>query len=202
MIIKDFIKALSSKEPIPGGGGASALLGTVGVSLCLMSANIASGKEEFADHQKEINFIQIRTNEAVKNLYTLIKKDEEAFEPLSKVYKLPKDTENREQIIEEALINACSTLLEIIFEVYKIIDIIESLSKKCPRLVLSDVGVGAAACRSAVEGAAINIYANTKLMKNREFACKTESEVDRVLDEVKTRCDKVYESIKDKIKNK
>lgn len=45
--LKDFITTLSSKSPVPGGGGASALVGAVSVALCSMVANLTSGKKKY-----------------------------------------------------------------------------------------------------------------------------------------------------------
>ena len=55
--LSEFITALSSKEPVPGGGGASALIGAIGVALCSMVANLTTGKKKYAKYQSDIDDI-------------------------------------------------------------------------------------------------------------------------------------------------
>jgi len=50
----DFIDALSSKEAVPGGGGASALLGALSAALGMMVCNLTVGKQKYADVQDDI----------------------------------------------------------------------------------------------------------------------------------------------------
>ena len=45
---KDFAALLSSKAPVPGGGGAAALAGALGVALCSMVGNFTTGKTKYA----------------------------------------------------------------------------------------------------------------------------------------------------------
>lgn len=193
--MNDFIKELSSKSPVPGGGGASALIGAVGVALCSMVANLTSGKKKYLEYQKDIDSILSRTSASIKTLLELIKKDAEVFEPLSQAYSIPKDNPGREEILEKALITACSVPIKILAEISQVIDIIEELSIKGSKLAVSDVGVAAAACRSAMEGAIMNVYINTKLMKNREVALKTNAEAEMLLNDGVSRCNTVYRQI-------
>ena len=48
MTIQEFLDVLSSKEPVPGGGGASALAGALGNALGQMVANLTIGKKKYA----------------------------------------------------------------------------------------------------------------------------------------------------------
>ena len=148
--IDDFIKKLSSKSPIPGGGGASALIGAIGVSLCSMVANLTAGKKKYEEYQSDLEEIIIRTQKSIDKLLTLIQKDAEVFEPLSAAYRIPIGEPNRDEILENALVVACSVPLEILREVANVLDIIEQLSVKGSKLAVSDVGVAASAWFSAV----------------------------------------------------
>jgi len=114
--LTDFIAALSSKEPVPGGGGASALIGAVGVALCSMVANLTSGKKKYAEYQSDIEGIISRTSKSISNLLRLIEKDAEAFEPLWASYGISKDDPSRDEMLENALVAACSVRMEILRE--------------------------------------------------------------------------------------
>jgi len=198
--LNEFVKELASKSPVPGGGGASALVGAIGVALCSMVAELTSGKKKYAEYQNEIDDIIIRAGDSVDWLLALIEKDAEAFEPLAKAYAIPKDDPTREQILEQALVEACSVPIMILKEVAGIVDIVDALSKKGSRLVLSDVGAAASACRCAMESAAMNVYINTKLMRNTEYAKKTNDETETLLKDGVFLCDAIYRRVADELR--
>ncbi len=198
--IDEFIKDLSSKSPVPGGGGASALIGAIGVSLCSMVANLTSGKKKYEAYQKDLESIIVRTQSAINKLLTLVQKDAEVFEPLSAAYGIPKEQQNREEILENALIIACSVPLEILQEVENALDIIEQLSVKGTKLAISDVGVAASACRCAMESAIMNVYINTKLMKNREYASKINQDAENILANGIEVCNRIYQKITNELR--
>jgi len=200
MEIQEFISQLSSKAPVPGGGGASALIGAIGVSLCSMVANLTSGKKKYEQYQKDIEQILEVTQGSISRLLKLIEKDAEVFEPLSAAYGIPKEDPNRDAILEEALIKACSVPMEILKEVSGVLDIIVQLTEKGTKLAVSDVGVAASACRSAMESAVLNIYINTKLMKDRNYALKTNREAEEILNAGVRTCDEVYRKISNDLK--
>ncbi|MFI3213444.1 MAG: cyclodeaminase/cyclohydrolase family protein, partial [Eubacteriales bacterium] len=168
--IKDFFEELSSGSPTPGGGGASAMIGMVCSALCSMVGNLTSGKKKYAAYQSDIEEVLVQAKAATERLYQLIDEDALAFAPLAKAYGIPKDQADREEILEAALVVAARVPMEIVEEVYKLIPMMEQLVDKGSRLAISDVAVAAAACESALKGAVMNVYINTKLMKNREVA--------------------------------
>lgn len=198
--IQDFIDELSSKSPVPGGGGASALIGAIGVALCSMVANLTSGKKKYAEYQADIEDILARTKTSIKRLLELIQKDAEVFEPLSAAYGIPKDEPNRDEILEKALVAASSVPMEILQEVSAVVDIIEQLAVKGSKLAVSDVAVAASACRSAMESAVMNVYINTKLMKNQEYAIDINNKTAIILQDGVERCNKIYQQISDDLR--
>jgi methenyltetrahydrofolate cyclohydrolase len=193
--IEEFIRRLSSKEPTPGGGGASALIGAIGAALCAMVANLTSGKKKYAEFQVNIDATLRRLEGCIPRLLSLIEKDAKVFIPLSVAYGMPKEDPARETVLENALVDASSVPAEILDEVFDIVEIIEELSEQGSRLAISDVAVAASACRSAMEGAAMNVYINTKLMSNREYAEYLNTRPVSILTEGIARCDKVYAEI-------
>jgi formiminotetrahydrofolate cyclodeaminase len=193
--ISEFIEQLSSKAPVPGGGGASALIGAIGVSLCSMVANLTLGKKKYIEYQTDIEIMLLRTSKSIEKLLSLIQKDAEAFEPLSIAYSIPKNEPNRDDILENALVTACSVPMDILREVASILDIIEQLFVKGSKLAISDVGVAASVCRCAMESSVMNVYINTKLMKNRDYALKINEEARDILLNGVVRCDHIYKKI-------
>lgn len=193
--LDEFTKELSSAAPIPGGGGASALMGALASSLCSMVGNLTSGKKKYAEYQADIEAILSKATVLTEDMKSLIEKDAEAFEPLSKAYSIPKETEGRDEILEEALRVAALAPAEIVTKSKEVAILIEELVVKGSRLAISDVGVAAAACSACAKGAAMNVYINTKLMKNREFAEELNKTTVSDVEEVVAICDKAYVTV-------
>lgn len=200
----DFIEVLSSAAPVPGGGGASALVGSLGMALGSMVGNLTLGKKKYADVQEDIKQILTKAEVLQKELIDLVEKDAEVFEPLSKAYGLPKNTDEeikeREKIMESALKNACSVPLEIMRKALEAIALHQELSIKGTRIAISDVGVGVLFCKSALMGASLNVYINTKLMKDREYADKINHETEMLLEKGSKAADEVYKAVETGIK--
>lgn len=72
--------------------------------------------------------------------------------------------------MEIVLKDACSVPMEIMEKCCEAIELIQEFAAKGSTLAISDAGVGAAFCKAALEGASLNVYINTKSMKNREYA--------------------------------
>ena len=187
-----FLNELASSAATPGGGGASALLGAVGAALCSMVAELTSGKKKYAEYQSDIERISEQAKQSCKSLYDLIEADAAAFEPLSKAYGIAKDDPTRDYVLEDALHLACSVPLTIMKEAYKTIDLLEEVAIKGSRLAISDAGVAAAAVAACIKGGAMNVYINTKLMKDREYADEVNRQADSILKDGVKRCDYVY----------
>ena len=101
--VKDFTEVLASKAAVPGGGGASALVGAIGVALGNMVGNLTVGKKKYADVEEEVYALMDECQALREELLKLIDGDAEVFEPLSKAYGIPKDDPNRAEIMEIAL---------------------------------------------------------------------------------------------------
>jgi len=196
---KEFADVLASSEPVPGGGGASALVGALGIALGSMVGNLTLGRKKYLDVQEDIKAILEKAQFLQNELLSLVEKDAEAFEPLSKAYGLPKNTEEeikkRDEIMENALRVACSVPVQIMEKALDTITLHEELGAKGTRLAISDVGVGVLFCKSALMGAALNIFINTKLMKDRKYADNVNAKADRLLSAGISKADRVYDAV-------
>lgn len=205
MTVKEFLEELSSKAPVPGGGGASAMVGAAGCALGSMVANLTLGKKKYADVEEDIKALILKSEALKEELLCLINKDAEAFEPLSRAYGLPKDTEeerlHKEKVMEEALYEASVVPLEIMQKIYEMIKIHGEYKDKGSRLAISDVAVGVTFCKSALLGASMNVFINTKSMKNREMADKLNAEADRLILDGSKLADEIFNEIAESFKN-
>ena len=178
-----FAEVLAAKESVPGGGGAAALVGALGVALGSMVGNFTTGKKRYADVEDDIRRM-LADGEAIRlTLLELVEEDAAAFYPLSQAYGIPKEDPTRAQVLEDATKNACAAPVEMMRQIAKAIELLEEMGEKGSRRLLSDVGCGALLCRAALEAASLNVCVNTKTLADRAFAESVEAECDALLAE-------------------
>ncbi len=195
--MRDFLNSLASSDPTPGGGGASALIASIGCCLCSMVANLTTGKKKYAQYQDKIDEYLIKLKDLNEVLLKDIDKDAEAFKPLAAAYSLDKSTPGYDVIMENATYEAALAPLEITRDIYELVPIIEDLSVMGSRLAISDVAVAASATSAALKGVVMNVYINTRSLKDREAADKMNAEADKMVNDGCARLGAVYDKIKD-----
>ena len=178
---EDFSASLASKAPVPGGGGAAALVGALGAALCSMAGNLTSGKKKYADVEEDIQRMIAEAEKLRQHFLELIDMDAAAFEPLSKAYSLPKDTENYSEIMRKATLDAAAAPLEIMRCSCKAVELLEEMAEKCSILLVSDAGCGAALAGAALECASMNVFVNTKLLRGDAEADAMDAEAREML---------------------
>jgi len=196
----DFVNILSSKEPVPGGGGASALVGAIGVALGNMVGSLTVGKKKYADVEEEIQALMKRSVALQDKLLELIDKDAEVFAPLAQAYGMHKDTPEqiaeKDRVMEIVLRDACSVPMDIMEAACEGIDIIEGFAAKGSVLAISDAGCGAVVCRAALEAASLNVFINTKSMKNREYAEEINKKANEMLEIYVRKSEMIFAGVK------
>ncbi len=202
--VNEFLAALSSKQPTPGGGGASALAGALGGALGLMVGNLTVGKKRYADVEADVAAAMSRLEEARERMVRLAQEDAEVFAPLAAAYGLPAGTEEEKarkaQVMEENLLAASLVPLRIMELAVEVLSDLEELEKKGSVMAVSDVGVAVQFARTAVTGAVMNVYINTKSMKNRENADKINDRAGKALEEGIRLADQVYDIVLGRLK--
>ena len=168
----EFVEVLSSKAPVPGGGGASALVGAVGTALGNMVGSLTVGKKKYADVEDEMWELKKKCDQLQKDFLHLIERDAEVFEPPM-------------EIMEK-----CCEAIELIVE----------FGAKGSKLAISDAGVGAAFCKAALKGASLNVYINTKSMADRAYAEELNKKADAMLEKYTKIADETFDSVLGRLK--
>ena len=202
--INDFIDKLGSKDAVPGGGGAAALTASLGISLCKMAANLTVGKKKFANVEKEMYEIMAECDNLAEEFVFLIQKDADGFLPLSKAYGLPTDTEEqkkfKEETLERELVHAAEVPFEIMEKCARAIELSAIVAEKGSRLVVSDAACAIKTCMTAMECASLNVYINTKYMKNKELALSMNEKADTLIANSKEVSEKVFTDVVSSLK--
>ena len=196
----EFAEKLASKDAVPGGGGAAALVGALGAALASMVGNLTLGKKKYAEFQDDIKDILQKAETLRNELLALIDKDAEGFKPLAAAYSIPKDDPSRESVMENALRIACSAPLDMMRACAAVLELLEELVQKGSALAMSDVGCGAVCCKAAVQSAALSVFINTGSMTDREYAGKIEEETENLIDGCCARADVIYARVMEKLR--
>ena len=197
--ICEYLEVLSSKAPVPGGGGASALAGALGNALGQMVVNLTVGKKKYAEVEEEMQEYLERLKTMQQEFLHLSDRDAEVFALLAECYRLPSATpeekEHKETVMEEKLLDASMVPVEIMEKALELLEILDVLADKGSRMAVSDVGVAVQFTRTALLGAVMNVYINTKSMKNREKAEEINQNAKRMIKIGISQADEIYEKV-------
>ncbi|MGI5978542.1 MAG: cyclodeaminase/cyclohydrolase family protein [Oscillospiraceae bacterium] len=200
MTVQTFTDVLASKEPVPGGGGASALVGAIGTALASMVGNLTTGKKTYAAFEPDLKRILEQAEMLRGELLAEIEEDARCFEPLSQAYGIPKDDPQRAETLESALRVACSAPMEIMRTAARAIDLHAELVEKGSAIMQSDVGVGVLCCKTALQGASLNVFVNAKLMADKAYAQELCDEAESLLETYGQRADETYAAVLAKLR--
>ena len=195
MTLAQFTGVLGSKSPIPGGGGAAALAGALGAALGAMVGELTLGKPKYAAVEEQMADLTARAKDLSQKLLALIDGDAEAFLPLSRAYAIPRDDPGRAEELERCLRLAAQPPMEMMRLCCQAIELMEGFAAMGSALAVSDAAAGAALCRGALYGAAVNVKVNTKSMADRACAAALNGEADRLTAEYGKRAEKVYADV-------
>lgn len=202
-LIGEWTDALASKAPVPGGGGASALGGALAAALGQMVANLTVGKKKYAEVEETMQQILLKLEELQKELLALADEDAKVFAPLAAAYSLPSSTEEekreKERVMEENLLAASLVPLQMMEKTFMVLDILSFLGEKGSRMAVSDVGVAVQFARAALNGAVMNVYINTKSMKDRDKAEELNEKAGELIEDGTRLADRIYQNVVDQL---
>lgn len=167
---RGFAEALAAREPVPGGGSASAFVGALGASLCGMVARYGATNPALADRADDLTHAFAQADELAQELVGLVAEDVRAYGQVSAAYGISREDSARPAAIQDALHVAAMPPYRIMDACGRALALLEDMADKGSRQLLSDVACGAVFCRAAMQGASLTLFANTTSMKDRARA--------------------------------
>ena len=202
--VTEFTLRLSSKAPVPGGGGAAALTGALGAAPGGMVANMTIGKPKYANVEDEIQELKVAAYRLQKDLLALVEKDAEVFAPLAGAYRMASDTDEekaeKERVMQACLKQASLAPLEIMEKCAETLLLLEKFAEKGSVLAVSDAGCGAVLSKAALQAAWLNVRINIRLINDKKFASEVEEKAQKLLEQSIPLADSIYNSVEDKLK--
>ena len=174
MSLHAFADETSSESPAPGGGSIAAYMGSLGVSLATMVANLSSHKRGWDERWKEFSDWAAKGQAYKDTLLHLVDEDTIAFNKIMSALSLPKSTEeekvNRTNAIQTATKYATEIPFRVMQTTFTSMEVIKAMAEIGKPNSVSDAGVGALAARSAVMGAYLNVKINAAGLTDKKWA--------------------------------
>jgi len=180
MNLVEFANETASESPAPGGGSISAYMGSLGISLATMVANLSSHKKGWDDRWKEFSDWAEKGEKLKNELLKLVDEDTNAFTKIMNAFGLPKATDDEKKLRTQAIQEATKYAIEIPFRVMQLsfqsMEIIKVMAEIGNPNSASDAGVGALCARSAIMGAYLNVKINSKDLADKTYVEKVITE--------------------------
>ena len=188
LTVAQFVDALASGEPVPGGGAAAAVAGSLGAALVAMVANLSAGRPKYAEHAALLDRTIPAAQELQGRMLALADEDAEAFAGYGAAMKLPRETDEekatRSAAIRAAALAATLSPLKTVEASLEIVALAEALAGRSNKNASSDLEVAAlmsvAACRAAAANVFINLPSLGDEARARELYERTEALADTV----------------------
>lgn len=199
MQVAQFVDVMASDAPAPGGGSASALEGAVGAALTAMVCALTIGKKKYADVQDLAAESMEKANDLKARFVDVMDRDTEAFNAVSAVFAMPKDTDEqkaaRKAAMQEALKGCTKTPFEMMQLACETLELTRSLVGRLNASAASDLGCSALSLRAAIQGAWLNVLINISGIADEAFAAEYRKNGEALLAKALPLADEIYEEI-------
>ncbi len=199
MQVTEFVNLMASDAPAPGGGSAAALEGAVGAALTAMVCALTVGKKKYADVQELAVESQKKAEELKARFVDVMDRDTEAFNAVSAVFAMPKETDEqkaaRKAAMQEALKGCTKTPFEMMQLACETLELTRSLVGRLNASAASDLGCSALSLRAAIQGAWLNVLINISGINDEAFAAEYRKNGEALLAKALPLADEIYAEI-------
>ncbi|MCC6461735.1 MAG: glutamate formimidoyltransferase [Saprospiraceae bacterium] len=183
--LRAFANETAAESPAPGGGSVSAYVGTLGVSLATMVANLSAHKRGWDERWAEFSEAADRGQRIKDALLRAVDEDTEAFNAIMEAFGLPKGTPEekaaRKAAIQKATLGAIEVPLRVVRLGLESFPLIRQMVETGNPNSITDAGVGALCARTAVLGAALNAKVNAIDLEDKSYAARVVAEADAAM---------------------
>ena len=205
MKLNDFCAALASKEPAPGGGSASAMMASMGVGLLGMVANLTVGRKKYTEHEELMQGIIAEADNLRQRLVDAIDRDTAAYNGVSAVFSMPKETDEEKAARSAAMQAALKAATEVPYEVMELclasLKLAGQAVGKANTNAASDLGVAAHSLLAGAHGAWMNVLNNLGGIKDEAFAAAKRNGGEGIINEVEKAAKNIVEHVMVEIGN-
>jgi formiminotetrahydrofolate cyclodeaminase len=179
--VLDFVAALASSAPTPGGGAASALAGALGAALAEMVGQLTVGRAKYQDVEPQARTILDRLGQSREELLRLVDEDAAAYKQVAAAYALPRASDDeraaRDAAIQRALVGAMEPprlIGEAAIEVLRLAGEMAAIGNAA---LASDAGCAAVLAEAAGRCANLNVLANVVFLRDQVAGATARAEI-------------------------
>jgi formiminotetrahydrofolate cyclodeaminase len=171
---RDFLDALASDAPTPGGGSAAALAGALGAGLVSMVCQFTVGRQKYADVEDDMQRVLARAEELRAELQAAVDADVEAYGGYGRASSMPRESDDEKRARAEALQAALRESTEVPLGVAErcaeLLELAVEAAEKGNVYLISDAAVGAEMAAAARASAELNVRLNAGGLEDRDYA--------------------------------
>lgn len=197
--VSGFADLMASSEPAPGGGSAAALQGALGAALTAMVCALTAGKKKYAEHETLALASEQKANALRAQYLDVIDRDTEAFNGVSAVFAMPKETEEekaaRKAALQEALKACTKTPYEMMELALQGLELTAELVGKSNASAASDLGCAALSLKAAIQGAWLNVLINVGGINDEAFTAEYRKKGAQMLEKALPLADSIYQQV-------
>jgi glutamate formiminotransferase/formiminotetrahydrofolate cyclodeaminase len=176
----EFLTAIASSDPVPGGGSVSAYAGALAAALTRMVAGLTIGRKKYVAVEPEMTVVAANAESLADRLSALVDRDAEAYASVSAAYKLPKDSDAavklRDEAITKSLLGAAEVPLETARLCAEAAELASTVAAKGNSNAITDAGVAAMLAEVGCRGAAYNVRVNVMSLSDRSLGAHLEAD--------------------------
>lgn len=180
--VADFLDALASSEPTPGGGSTAALAGALAAGLVSMVCQLTIGKRRFRDVEAALQEILAQAEALRQRMGELMERDAAAYTSVMGAYRLPNHTpeeqQHRQSVMQKALEEATLVPLEIAEGCAQILELALPAAELGNPWAVSDAGAAALLAEAALYAALLNVHINLRNQQDTPLAADARHRMD------------------------
>lgn len=200
MKITEFMDALASNAPVPGGGSVAAVSGGISAALIEMVANLTIGKKNYETVEEEMKEIAAKASPFKEVFAVAIDKDADAFDGYMKAMKLPKETDEDKKIrsaeMQKCIKESANVPLQTARDAFSLLGMIEAIVVRGNSNAVTDGAVSAMMARAAILGAIYNVRINLGSIKDEAYVAEVTAEINKMEAETKVIEAKILDLVK------
>ena len=199
LTVRGFADLLGSDAPAPGGGSAAALAGALGAALTAMVGSLTVGRKKYAEFDGLARETLEKARDLEHRFLDVMERDTEAFNAVSAVFAMPKDTDEekaaRKAAMQEALKGCTKTPFEMMELACQALELTRSVVGKLNASAASDLGCAALSLKAAIQGAWLNVLINIGGIQDQAFADEYRQKGQALLDKALPLADAIYQEV-------
>lgn len=185
--LDEYLEALASASPTPGGGSVAALCGALSAALSRMVSGLAIGKEGYEAVQGELRDLEGRAKALQARFLALADEDAKAYDAVIAAMRLPKNTDTdrvrRVEAMQAAYRQATDVPLETMQACSEALGLALLAAQKGNRSAVTDAGVAALTAEAGLRAAGLNVRINLNALRDNDFRGRIEDRLATILTE-------------------